>query len=374
MMQFRIATASRLTLHASRAAERATEVISRGRSRQWTRGLVGIAALALALAAAGCRDDAVGRARTTDGKQPAGLTPKQASIVLAKVGDHTITLGEFAATLERMDQMDRLRYRTPERRRELLQQMITVELLAQEARRRGLQDKPSVKEGMRQILRDAVLRDAHKNARSPVEFTEQEVRTYYQEHADRYRIPERRRVGDIVVDDEKKARKLIEKAQDLDAKQWGELVVKNSMSYKGKKWTGPVESAGDLGIVGPPGNKRGQNPRVPEQVRQAVFQIAGVGKVLDHPVKDSQGRWHVVRLLSKTAAHMRSFAEAERTIRIKLSQQDIAQREEQLRSSLMKKFPPQVDEQALKKVEVPKPVLRPAAPIDEDEEEEEGEH
>jgi hypothetical protein len=40
----------------------------------------------------------------------------------------------------------------------------------------------------------------------------------------------------------------------------------------------------------------------------------------------------------------------------------------------MKKFPPQVDEQALKKVEVPKPVLRPAAPIDEDEEEEEGEH
>jgi len=333
--------------------------------------------LVLVFSLGACRNDALTRPKTKDGRQPAGLTPKQASIVLAKVGDHTITLGEFAATLERMDQQDRLRYRTPERRKELLQRMITVELLAQEARRRGIDKKPAVIEGMRQILRDAMLKDAHKKARSPVEFSEKEVRAYYQAHADEYRVPERRRVGDIVVEKESEAKKLIEKAKEATPEQWGKLVLEHSLTYKDKKFTGPTEAAGDLGIVGPPGVPRGDNPRVPESVRQGVFEISKVGGVLDHPIRDSKGRWHVVRLLSKTEAHMRSFAEAERTIRIKLSQQDVARVEKELYDQLVKKFPVKLDEQALQKVKVPDAVHEPPPPYhdpEEDEEYEKGGH
>ena len=86
--------------------------------------------------ASGCNGGlSIGAKPTDGGTAPAGrLTAEQASRVLAKVGDRTITLGDYAATLERMDQFDRLRYQSPERRKELSQEIIDVELLAQDAR------------------------------------------------------------------------------------------------------------------------------------------------------------------------------------------------------------------------------------------------
>lgn len=315
---------------------------------------VGVAAVLLALSLGSCREEALQRPTSSDGsaEMPAGLTPKQASMVLAKVGDDPITLGEFAATLERMDQFDRLRYRTPERRRELLEEMIKVELLAQEARRQGLSNDPEVQEALRQILRDAILRDARKGARGPAEFSEAEVRAYYDEHKEDYKEPERRRVGQIEMSNKAKAEKVLEEAKTANAAEWGKLVLANSLEYAGKTYSGPVETAGDLGLVGPPADKRGANPRVAEEVRAAVFELSEVGQVLGRLV-EGQGKWHIIRLMGKTASHARSYAEAERTIRITMSQRDIAEREQVLEEELRKKFPVTIDESALADVEIP---------------------
>src|SRR5438477_8652417 len=86
--------------------------------------------------------------------QPAGLTPELAARVLAKVGDHEITLGEYAATLDRMDPFERLRYQSADRRKLLLDELVDLELLAEEARRRGLDKQPETQERVRQMLRD----------------------------------------------------------------------------------------------------------------------------------------------------------------------------------------------------------------------------
>src|SRR5262245_26327245 len=83
---------------------------------------------------------------------PFGLAPDLAGRTLAKVGDRSITLGEYATVLARMDRFERLRYQTADRRKQLLDEMINVELLAAEAERRGLADKPETKELERQIL------------------------------------------------------------------------------------------------------------------------------------------------------------------------------------------------------------------------------
>jgi hypothetical protein len=88
------------------------------------------------------------------------LSTEQAGRIVAKIGDKNVTLCDFARTLDRMGPMDRLRYRSKERRRELLNDLVDVELLAQEARRRGLDKQPDVEEGIRQILRDALLAQA----------------------------------------------------------------------------------------------------------------------------------------------------------------------------------------------------------------------
>ncbi len=312
----------------------------------------------LAVLSSGCREDALQRGPGATGEQAAGLSPKQASMVLAKVGDHSITLGEYAATLERMDQFDRLRFKTPERRRELLEEMITVELLAKEAERRGLDKEPQTQEALRQILRDALLRDARKGARGPADFGKDEVKAYYDAHKEQYVEPERRRVSHVVVQDQKKAEELLVKAKAItDLAVWGKFIVEHSDEYKGKEYAGPVETAGDLGLVGPPGDRRGANPRVEEPLRAAVFEVVNTGDVVDRVVADGKGSFHLVRLIGVTKAHARSFAEAERTIRILLAQQEVAAREQQLEEDLRKKFPITIDEAALAEAKVPTPTV-----------------
>lgn len=315
--------------------------------------VLGVSA-AIFVSAAGCRDEALRKTGSAGASaSAANLTPAQAGIVLATVGDKDITLGEFAATLERMDQFDRLRYQTPERRRELLDHMITVELLAREAQRRGMDADPEVQEGYRQILRDALLAEARKGVREPVSIPEAEVRAYYDSHSSEFLDPERRRVGHIVVKDKETAEKVLAEAQKASAADWGGLVAKYSLDAPGKSYKGPSELAGDLGFVGPPSDQRGANPRVPEEVRAAVFEIAAPGEVLAHPVVDGEGKWHVVKYITKTDARTRPFSEAERMIRITMAQQEVAAREKNLESELRAKYPVTIDEGALRDVKMP---------------------
>ncbi len=327
------------------------------------RRMAALVTAAVVVISSGCREEALQRGPGDTGSQAAGLTPKQASLVLAKVGDRPITLGDFAATLERMDRFDRHRYKTPERRRELLEEMITTELLAREAERRGLHKEPRTQEALRQILRDAIVREAREDARGPSDFTKAEVEVYYNAHKKDYLEPERRRVSHLVVGDREEAGELLAEARGLtSAVAWGKLVLEHSDDYDGAELTGPIETAGDLGLVGPPGDRRGANPRVPDQLRKAVFEIQNVGDVLAKLVKGPKGKFHILRLSGMTNAHARSLQEAERTIRIVMSQQEVAAREQQLEAELRKKFSVTIDDEALADVKVPKPEKTPPGP------------
>jgi DNA-directed RNA polymerase subunit F len=311
--------------------------------------------LALGLArCSGCDKKALegGGAVAADAGSPTSqLTPEQASKVLARVGDRTITLGDYVAALEHMDQFDRLRYQSPERRKELLDEMIDVELLAREAEAKGYDKDPVAQQELRAILRDAVLKDARKDVPLPSDIPEKEVRDYYEAHKADYVDPERRRVSCIVLRDEATAKAVLADAKGATAARWGELVRARSIDVAAKANV-PTDLAGDFGMVSPPGDPKGENPRVPEPVRAAVFEIGAVGDVLDRVVPGGDGRFYVVRLAQKTEPHARAFAEAERSIRVKLAQDKIKAREEALLAELKKEVPVQIDEAALAAVKV----------------------
>src|SRR5690606_28209332 len=120
---------------------------------------------------------------------------------VARVGDRTITLGDYALLLERMNNIDRARYQSKKRRRDLLQEMIDIELLAQEARRRGLDKNPEVQDAIRQILRDAMRSRIHDTVRAPGRIPADEIKAYYEAHLEDFREPERRGVAAIVLGD-----------------------------------------------------------------------------------------------------------------------------------------------------------------------------
>jgi peptidyl-prolyl cis-trans isomerase C len=296
--------------------------------------------------------------------RPAGarLTPELAKRVLAKVGDHEITLGEYAATLDRMDPYERLRYQSADRRKDLLNELVDLELLAQEARRRGLDKQPETQERVRQMLRDELLTQVRGSAGSPDDVSDADARRYYDEHRDDFREPERRRVAHIALASETDAKALLEKAQAASAAEWGKLVAEKSRDAKTKPGAAlPPELAGDLGIVGPPGHPRGANPAVAEPLRAAVFEIEKVGGVLPRVVA-APGGFHIVRMTGKTDARDRSFADASRSIRVALIQERVRAREAALEAELKQKYPVKIDEAQLAKIAVPAPSAKAPAP------------
>jgi peptidyl-prolyl cis-trans isomerase C len=162
------------------------------------------------------------------------LTPEQAAQVLARVGDRTITLGDFEAALEHMDQFDRMRYQAPDRRKELLGEMIDVMLLADEAREKGYDRDPVTQQEIREILRDAILKKAREGVPQPAEIPEQEVRAYYEHHRADFRDPERRRVSVIALANEAAAQSALDAARKATPTQWGELVRSRSVDATAK--------------------------------------------------------------------------------------------------------------------------------------------
>lgn len=317
----------------------------------------------LALGFAGCRKETTSHAGSAvsapskrDGEDPANAPDP--SKVLARVGDRDITLGDYQAALERMDRFERLRYQTPERRRLLLDEMINVELLAREAERRGLQHEPETQAQIRMLQREEVLRRLRAELPALEELPSGEVRAYYEAHRTEYSDPERRRVAVIRVTSEVLAKTLLEAAQSADPEQWGELVRKHSTPARAGERPSknsarpPLELEGDLGLVSAPGEPKGENPRVPEPVRRAVFAISEPGRVHSEIVPDGRA-FYVVRLIAKSPARERSFAEAEPAIRVAVLQERLRRAERELSERLEREIPVVVDESLLDGLSVP---------------------
>lgn len=279
--------------------------------------------------------------------QSTSLSPEEAKKVLVKVGDRVITLGDFAGVLERMGPYERMRYQAPERRKELLDEMITVELLAAEAVSKGYDKDPVTQLEVQNALRDAMLADLRKDAPKPESVPIDQVRAWYKDHADIFKDPERRRISAIATKTKAQADAVLaELAKDASPVKFGQLVRDKSVLEDAKADV-PVDLAGDLGIVSPPGDSRGVNKRVLESVRAAAYQLAKVGAVSPEPVAAEDGTFYVLRLVQVLEARERTFEEAERSIRVRLAQDTLATKEEELIRDLQKKIPVKIDEAAL---------------------------
>lgn len=315
-----------------------------------TRLAIATLGLGLGLSVAGCSSCNSKPSGTDAGASTSSLSAEQAARVLVKVGDRTITLGDYVAVLEHMDQFDRIRYQSSERRKELLTEMINVTLLAEEARAKGYDKEPLAQQETRAILRDAMLAQARKGVPGPGDIAEAEVKGYFDAHKPDFSDPERRRVSVIVLKDEASAKETLDLARKASAAEWANLVRKRSKDPLAGSNV-PTDLAGDFGMVSPPGDPRGDNPKVPAEVRAAAFTIANKDEVLDRAVKSGE-QFYVVRLTQKSPPHERTLAEADRTIRVKLAQDKIRAKEEELLNGLRAQFPVQIDEQALANVKV----------------------
>lgn len=265
--------------------------------------------------------------------------------MLAKVGERTITLGDFADEIAAQSPYLRGRFHSYEKRKELLDEMVRFELLAQEAERKGYLKHPAVQREKKRLLEEQLITEEIDNKLSTDPVTDDEVRAHYESHKSEYQKPAQRRISHILVKTEAAAKKLLAK---LGAKPDDNAFKKAATTQSIDKET--ASRFGDTGFHTHSSDRpKDEVPELADAVIDAAFEIESLGEVYPKPVKSERG-FHVVRLTAKRDAFSRSLEQATPPIRAQLEKErrDEALREltEKLRADAKVK----VHDDALKKL------------------------
>jgi peptidyl-prolyl cis-trans isomerase C len=255
--------------------------------------------------------------------------------VLATIDGQTISLSEFEKELVTFQaQYDRLfpaAGKVPQNLKlTLLGQMIERKLLAQEARRLGIEvteeelsagvdqiqkDYPedgfdrtleteyiNLEDWKRRLKENLLTRKLIEQVILPrVSITDEEAQSYYQDHLPDYEVPEQVQARQIVVETEQEARDILRRLK------WGEDFAKiareSSLSPDGEK-------GGDLGFF-----SRGQ---MPPDFDQVVFSLrpGRLSKVVESPYG-----YHIFIVEKKRPARRLEFSEVKEKILKKLKQE-----------------------------------------------------
>jgi peptidyl-prolyl cis-trans isomerase C len=244
-----------------------------------------------------------------------GLSAEQSKLPLVVVGDSTVTLGEFAAQIAEKSPYLRARYASPERRRELLDELVKFELLAKEASRRGLDRSEEVERAKKQVMVQQMMKAEFEDKVKLSDITDPEIEAYYQTHPEEFNKPAQVRASQIVVKDEAKAKRILKQVQESsDEARFRQLVAEHSEDAESKA------RGGDLQFFSKPSERSPGDAPVPDAVAEAAFSLEKPGDVYASPVKTQQG-FHVVRLTSKRKALARTLDHARRIIQNKLWRQ-----------------------------------------------------
>jgi peptidyl-prolyl cis-trans isomerase C len=253
------------------------------------------------------------QADTTAEAKKHGLTLEQAKQPLVVIGDTTVTVGEFADQLADKSPYLRARYASPERRRELLDDLVKFELLAKEAARRGLDQSDEVQRTKKQLMVQQMMKAEFEDKVQLSDISDDEIKAYYDAHPDEYNKPAQVRVSEIVVKDEAKAKRLLK--QVLDKRDDDALFRELAHTHN----EDPLlrERYGDLQFFSQPSERREGDPYLPDAVAKAAFALEKVGDIHPEPIKTEQGL-HIVKLTAKRKELQRTLEQARRPIQHRL--------------------------------------------------------
>lgn len=278
-----------------------------------------------------------------------GLTPEQAAQALVKIGDKTITLGEFAQRLGGQSPYLRARYNSPERRREFLDNMVRFELLAMEASKRGFDKAEDVTRVRKQMMVQQMMQDLFdKDGLKLSDISEDEIKAYYESNKAEFEKPPQMRASHILVKDKALAAKLLKQAQAKpdDGELWRKLVDQHNEDPKTKANHGDLQFFSAV-------KDAGENDEVarPDAVRKAVFTLQKVGELYPEVVASELG-FHVLKLTGKRDAMKRSLDDARRLIQNRLWRQKREQAIEKFVADLKTKANVKENPELLSKVKV----------------------
>ena len=211
-----------------------------------------------------------------------GCAPaSQDNPVVAIVNGKAITLSEFDFRWSELPESTRARYESEGGKRQFLEELISRELLMQEAKKRGLHRSPSVRYRTQRfeekLLLDQVMREAVK---AKVEVSQEELEEYYAAHGAVLPAPDRIEVSQIVS-------KNIYAARDIKRMlDEGVAFANLAKRYSADQYT--KSKGGELGLY--------QKGTAPQEVEEAIYRLRP-GRTSE-PIKTESG-FYIVKVTSR---------------------------------------------------------------------------
>lgn len=294
------------------------------------------------------------------------LTPEQRKVPLATIGKRVITLGDLEARLAREPEAIRSQYRTLGARKEFLLKWVQFEVMAEEARKQGLDKDPTVLEATKQQMVRRLVRESVLSKITAKDITDAEIKAYYDNNQRLYHKPLQVEIRHILVRDEKRAHQIHDElkagTQGSAAKLaalWAEYVKRTSEDKAS------IPFLGSLGMVSatPP---KGATPAelaqlnaIPKNLRDAALKLDtfAISEVLESP----RG-YHILYAVSRSPAVDKPLKLVKASIRQRLlkRKRDLARKA--MIDGFMKDVKVEYDDDAIRLLPVPKQ-KRPIKPM-----------
>jgi peptidyl-prolyl cis-trans isomerase C len=261
--------------------------------------------------------------------------------VVARVDDSVITLGDVQDGINKQAPFVRARYTSPEKRKEYLDSLIRIEVMAKEAARRGYEKDPEVVRVMKQQMISKFLHSDFESKLKVEDVPDADVEKYYKAHPEDFNRPDQVHVSEIVVKDKAKAEKVAREANaasKTDPKPFRDLVAKYSEDADSKSRGGDV-AAFDR-----------ETSTLPKPVVEAAFAMKEPGEI-SAPIATDNG-FVVLRLMAKIPGFSKPLPEVKRQIQRNLFRDLRTKAMDEFVADLRKKYTVTIDEAALAKVTV----------------------
>jgi peptidyl-prolyl cis-trans isomerase C len=266
------------------------------------------------------------------------------ALPVAEIDGDPMTLGYLESTAQRQSPLQRKELEDPEKRKEFLEKLINMELLAAEAERRGYDEHEEVQTVLKNQLASLMHRRIADDIKEE-EPTEDAMRKYYEEHVDNYKKPEKMRARHILVSDKSKADQLLADVLKKKPSQYEfrRLAQENSEDESTRL------RGGDLTFFPLPSDRREGDPEVEPEVAEAAFKIKENGDVHPEIVKSSKG-YHVIMRTGHREKMDLSFEDAKDRLVLLVKREERKNKVEAAIDALKEKFPVELHEENLKDV------------------------
>jgi len=273
------------------------------------------------------------------------------SAPVATIGDSTITVKELRARLNEQAPYLRARYASLDRKKEFLDGLIRLELLTQEARRRGLERDPEIQAMLQKIMVQKLLRDV-SGGDATNKPPEPELHAYYEKNVSEFVKPERIRLSHVFLaspgKDPQRGRVKSEAVKLLAEIKGKEPTAAGAafeeLARKRSEDSGTKASGGDLGFH----TSEELSQAWGAELATAAAGLKTAGEI--GPVVETERGLHLIRLTGRQAAMNQSFDMVRSRIETRLSAEHRTQSVDALIADLRKKANVQVHDDVLQTV------------------------